>query len=250
MALESIFCDRSDQLHYSIREEGLHSTIDGCVQLLDYLAGSKEIKINYMSPLRLTFDLPHDYPSSSAPRFSIYAVWITQDEDCWREYRGMPILFAWTQTLEDEAMRMLNAKSVIDLDAIHLDDSSDSEVAYFMDEGYEYGTFLLKVGVQQDSGERLRFMSEYEENASQVDFEKGWYDCEVCFDSKSGKESVKFMPCGHIFCIGCVSSYYRQRLKDLTVSYSQLFVLTFISCSKCVRGVIETTVNSCWVSSS
>uniref|UniRef100_A0A914ZL34 RBR-type E3 ubiquitin transferase n=2 Tax=Parascaris univalens TaxID=6257 RepID=A0A914ZL34_PARUN len=220
MALESIFCDRSDQLHYSIKEEGLHSTIDGCVRVnlpklekpiivrCNDAKGSKEIKINYMSPLRLTFDLPHDYPSSSAPRFSIYAVWITQDEreqlssslkDCWREYRGMPILFAWTQTLEDEAMRMLNAKSVIDLDAIHLDDSSDSEV-----------------GVQQDSGERLRFMSEYEENASQVDFEKGWYDCEVCFDSKSGKESVKFMPCGHIFCIGCVSSYYRQRLKDLT----------------------------------
>lgn len=31
MALESIFCDRSDQLHYSIKEEGEHSSIDGCV---------------------------------------------------------------------------------------------------------------------------------------------------------------------------------------------------------------------------
>lgn len=55
--------------------------------------------------------------------------------DCWREYQGMPILFTWTQTLEDEAMRMLNAKSVIDLDAIHLDDSSNSEVVNFMGQG-------------------------------------------------------------------------------------------------------------------
>ncbi|VDM29793.1 unnamed protein product, partial [Toxocara canis] len=63
----------------------------------------------------------------------------------------------------------------------------------------------------------MREMSDYEERATQNDFEKGWYDCEVCFDSKSGKESIKFMPCGHIFCVECVSAYYRQRLRDAAV---------------------------------
>lgn len=37
----------------------------------------------------------------------------------------------------------------------------------------------LQVDGPHDIGERLRVMSDYEENASQIDFEKGWYDCEV-----------------------------------------------------------------------
>ncbi|VDM29280.1 unnamed protein product [Toxocara canis] len=89
--------------------------------------GTKEVEVNYLPPLTLTFDLPYDYPSSSAPRFSIRAAWIGRTEreqlctslkNCWYDYPGMPILFTWIQTLQEEATKLLAAKSKIDLDQI------------------------------------------------------------------------------------------------------------------------------------
>uniref|UniRef100_A0A183E084 RING-type domain-containing protein n=1 Tax=Gongylonema pulchrum TaxID=637853 RepID=A0A183E084_9BILA len=60
----------------------------------------------------------------------------------------------------------------------------------------------------------LKAFIEYNEKAVQKDFEDDWYDCEVCYTSKSGKDCLKFLPCGHIFCSECTSEYYRQRMRE------------------------------------
>ncbi|VDD88315.1 unnamed protein product [Enterobius vermicularis] len=63
----------------------------------------------------------------------------------------------------------------------------------------------------------LEVLQDYQEKATEEKFKKGWYDCGVCFDSRCGLESIRFAPCGHIFCIDCVSAFYHQTLADSTV---------------------------------
>ncbi|VDK80892.1 unnamed protein product [Litomosoides sigmodontis] len=138
------------------------------------------------------------------PLFSLQVDWLDSIRrhrlreiliDSWANYRGMPVLFTWIELLKEEAMQIVLSQKCIDLNKIVLE---DSEVE----------------AMKKGSTELLKTFVEFSDREAQNDFESDWYECEVCFSFKSGKECVRFTPCGHIFCVECISHYYRQKLLD------------------------------------
>ncbi|EFO21998.1 RWD domain-containing protein [Loa loa] len=192
-ALESIYSGTPEWFSYNIDND---SHIRGCITVvlpkvengIAVQADGKIIHICHLPPLSLYFTFPQNYPSHSMPLFSLYADWLDSVArrrlkeiliDSWTSYCGIPILFTWIELLKEEAMQI-----------------------------------VLSQKSKKDSAELLKTFIEFNDRATQNDFESEWYDCEVCFSSKSGKECVRFMPCGHVFCMECTSDYYRQKLHD------------------------------------
>uniref|UniRef100_A0A158Q7J5 RBR-type E3 ubiquitin transferase n=1 Tax=Elaeophora elaphi TaxID=1147741 RepID=A0A158Q7J5_9BILA len=208
-ALESIYSGTPEWFSYSIDND---SQIRGCITVvlskiengIAVHADEKVIHVCHLPPLLLSFTFPQDYPSHSMPLFSLRASWLNSVKrhrlseiliDSWTNYLGMPILFTWIELLKDEAMQIVLSQNSIDLNKI-VSEENEAEV------------------MKKESAELLKTFVEFNDRAIQRDFESEWYDCKVCFSSKSGKECVRFMPCGHVFCTVCISDCYRQRLHD------------------------------------
>ncbi|KAL3993752.1 RWD domain family protein [Acanthocheilonema viteae] len=208
-ALESIYSDTPESFSYTIDSD---SQIRGCITVIlskiengiAVHADEKVIHVYHLPPLLLCFTFPQDYPSHSMPLFSLRASWLDSINrhqlreiliDSWTNCHGMPVLFTWIELLKEETMRIILSQKSIDLNKIVLEENEAETM-------------------RKGSAELLKTFVEFNEWATQNDFESEWYDCEVCFSSKSGKECVRFMPCGHVFCIECISDYYRQKLRD------------------------------------
>uniref|UniRef100_A0A915PSB3 RBR-type E3 ubiquitin transferase n=1 Tax=Setaria digitata TaxID=48799 RepID=A0A915PSB3_9BILA len=208
-ALESIYSDIPECFSHVINDDSL---ITGSITILlpkidkgiSIHAGEKIIRINYLPPLLLRFTFPRDYPSHSMPLFSLQASWLDSTVrhrltkiliGLWMTYHGVPVLFTWVESLKEEIMQILSSEMSINLDEIVSEESiTDAE--------------------KRKSDELLKTFIEFDDQATQDDFEAEWYDCEVCFASKRGKECIRFMQCGHVFCTECVSAYYHQKLQD------------------------------------
>lgn len=218
LALESIYSDRPKCFKYDVVQKNGGNSIKGFINvhfpefqkpITIQKKDSESFEVNFLPPLKLHFEFPHKYPSSLPPVFSLCSSWIGTDlmtslasalKNAWEEYCGMPILFTWIQILEEEITRNFAKECIVNLDVVVVD-----------------STLCDKSCFSQEPFDAVRQLKEYQEQATQENFERGWYDCEVCFDSHSGSDSIRFSPCGHVFCVGCVSSFYHQRLKDSTV---------------------------------
>lgn len=83
-----------------------------------------QYEISFLPPLLLTFDLPEDYPSCSAPSFSLSCPWLTQTQlsslaaqlnDLYQSTGGTVVLFSWVQFLKDETLSFLGIHNVLDI---------------------------------------------------------------------------------------------------------------------------------------
>ncbi|VDO37062.1 RWD domain containing protein [Brugia malayi] len=215
-ALESIYSGTPEWFSYRIDND---SQIKGCITVvlskiddgIAVHADGKIIHVYYLPPLLLFFTFPQDYPSHSMPLFSLHASWLDSATrqrlreiliNSWTNYLGMPILFTWIELLKEEAMQIVLSQKNVDLNKIVLEE----------DENEAFG---------KASAELLKTFIEFNDRSIQNDFENEWYDCEVCFSLKSGKECIRFMPCGHVFCMECTSDYYRQKLHDNSIQQLQ-----------------------------
>lgn len=221
LALESIYSDRPECFKYEVIKEKSQYCITGFI-IIHFselekpiavckkdLSASKTFEVTYLPPVKIHFKFPHAYPSHLPPVFSLDAVFLDNTltdqiasilNKLWTEYCGMPILFTWAQAIEEEIVKNFTAKGTIDLDNT-----------------IQYKRLTEKGSTDSEIFDLVKELKDYQEKATQENFEKGWYDCEVCFNSYSGLDSVRFIPCGHIFCTGCVSAFYHQKLKDSTV---------------------------------
>ena len=60
----------------------------------------------------------------------------------------------------------------------------------------------------------IKMMKMYNEDENLKNFHNSLYDCNVCFSEKLGKQSMKFTPCGHIFCQDCMKSYFEVQISE------------------------------------
>lgn len=58
----------------------------------------------------------------------------------------------------------------------------------------------------------LRALLIYDSEEIERQFRDGVYDCEVCFESKTGEDCVRFSACQHIFCRECISGYFASQV--------------------------------------
>ncbi|XP_066288072.1 E3 ubiquitin-protein ligase RNF14-like [Branchiostoma lanceolatum] len=82
------------------------------------------IPVKYLPPIILHFQYPADYPSCSAPQFTLSCKWLTLQQltllckhldELWTENSGMEILFTWAQYLQEEALSTLGISEVLDV---------------------------------------------------------------------------------------------------------------------------------------
>ncbi|XP_035509474.1 E3 ubiquitin-protein ligase RNF14-like [Morone saxatilis] len=84
----------------------------------------RQYEISFLPPLRLTFELPEDYPSSSPPSFTLTCSWLTQTQlsalaaqlaDLYQATGGAVVLFTWVQFLKEDAPRFLDIHTLLEL---------------------------------------------------------------------------------------------------------------------------------------
>ncbi|XP_077964057.1 E3 ubiquitin-protein ligase RNF14 [Gasterosteus aculeatus] len=84
----------------------------------------RQYQLSFLPPLLLTFELPQDYPSSSAPSFSLTCSWLTDTQlsalaaqltDLYQATGGAVVLFSWVQFLKEDTLRFLDVHSVLEL---------------------------------------------------------------------------------------------------------------------------------------
>ncbi|KAM9358414.1 E3 ubiquitin-protein ligase RNF14-like [Symphorus nematophorus] len=127
LALQSIFS--SDEF---VRDESKSSgEIRASVELpADFAVTLKEdetltqYEISFLPPLRLTFELPEDYPSTSPPTFTLTCSWLTHTQlsalsaqltDLYEATGGAVVLFTWIQFLKEDALRFLDIHALLEL---------------------------------------------------------------------------------------------------------------------------------------
>ncbi|TNN53087.1 E3 ubiquitin-protein ligase RNF14 [Liparis tanakae] len=136
----------------------------------------RKYEISYLPPLLLTFELPEDYPSSSAPSFSLTCSWLTHTQlsalgaqltDLYQATGGAVVLFSWVQFLKEDALRFLDIHALFEL-------PSDEH------------------SIQYESQDSLNAaLSEPKNNQQSVPTYRHSY-------------CVQLAECGHIFCKACL----------------------------------------------
>ena len=63
----------------------------------------------------------------------------------------------------------------------------------------------------------VNYLIDYDEKESLNIFEKTYFDCGVCFTTKSGVNCVAFPTCKHVYCKECVASYFEIQIKEGSV---------------------------------
>ena len=84
----------------------------------------ESFSVQHLPPLKMEFSLPPDYPSTSAPTFSLSCPWLTlvqkssaeqKMELLWVENRPGVILFLWFDFLQEELVNFLELEGTLDI---------------------------------------------------------------------------------------------------------------------------------------
>ncbi|XP_066600300.1 E3 ubiquitin-protein ligase RNF14-like [Prorops nasuta] len=199
---------------------------------------SEELKkvelISHLPPLILCTSLPNDYPSVSQPDFTLCCSWLSRSpisklckklDKIWEENKGEEILFLWIAFLKDETLLYLNQQKSLDISYIY--------TLYKVSLGKIHGeistNILDKLSSRNkkckiydkraimdfvDGRDPIQLIKNHNEEMNQVEFDKNFYTCKICFTEKVGERCTKFMPCSHVFCKECMTNYLEVRIKD------------------------------------
>ncbi|CAL1593369.1 unnamed protein product [Knipowitschia caucasica] len=176
-----------------------------------------------LPPLCLSFELPEDYPSCSAPSFTLRCSWLTpmqlsslgeQLAQLYQSTRGEVVLFSWAQFLKYESLGFLGISDSLDINqsTSHLDTSANansnegaSSVAVLDDNiclSLSPGQALLSCLLVHDAEQRERA------------FSREQFACGVCFESWLGSKCQQVAGCGHIFCRSCLAEFCKVQIES------------------------------------
>ncbi|XP_062609158.1 E3 ubiquitin-protein ligase RNF14-like [Saccostrea cucullata] len=166
-------------------------------------------RVQHLPPLILDFQLSPDYPSDGPPQFSLSCKWLNRKQlsslcskldELWQENKGSVVLFTWTSFLLDDSFSFLGLENplIISSDTSRRDSRLDARAI-------------------QDIASYDRLLPvilEYNKQALQLEFDKSFFSCQVCFGEKLGSQCIKFMDCGHVFCKTCMREYFTVQISD------------------------------------
>ena len=84
----------------------------------------EKVLISHLPPLTVLITLPIDYPSVSAPKFTLISSWLRPPllsklcrklDELWKENKGEEILFTWFAFLQNETLEFLNIKESLSI---------------------------------------------------------------------------------------------------------------------------------------
>lgn len=214
-----IHCTLSDDFHLLYRngeEEKFAHQAGAKVEAKD---GKVLTPISILPPLTLRFTFPEDYPSCSAPDFSLSCKWLSQRQmniisqsldNIWEDNKGEVILFLWVDYLQNEALSDLGITS---------------ELMVECDEDEQRGCHgstevdvpkVAEVKAATSDGETPRCDSEvailevltFDLAYKRDIFSSSVFTCGICFCDAQGSDCISFVPCEHVYCKDCVTEHF------------------------------------------
>ncbi|KJH45846.1 IBR domain protein [Dictyocaulus viviparus] len=166
------------------------------------ILGRNSIVLTILSPVILIFSLPPKYPIVR-PDLKLECEWMDEElisyvdvklADVCNENLGIGVLFFCCEMIAE----IVKSKAC-EWTEICLDNA------------------VYKLKNNLTGGELLRRVAESSAQSQEYLFQSGCYDCEVCFENKTGRQCILFMPCRHIFCRECVSAFFLEILNSQEV---------------------------------
>ncbi|XP_038063269.1 E3 ubiquitin-protein ligase RNF14-like [Patiria miniata] len=211
--------------------------------------GSALLRVSHLPPIVLNFQYPEDYPSKSAPSFTLSCKWLSVDklsqlcshlDRIWDENRGEVIIFQWTQFLTDESLGILGIQSPLSLDfrrvlrsnsveasgssrdertdeASGNDSEDQNKRTPLSDSERDPNLSNLDPRAVQDIGSgNLLLLTLIEHNRAERQrvFDNSLYSCLVCFCEKLGSYCINFIGCNHVYCKDCVRGYFQVQIEE------------------------------------
>lgn len=116
------------------------------------------------------------------------------------------VLFTWVNFLVEESLEFLGV-------------STSNPEAYCLKVEVKQkavsGALSDHCGSQDGACVRLlTAMQQYDEDQRAITFKQNYHDCNVCFSSKLGSDSIQFFPCRHSFCAECATAYFEVQIRE------------------------------------
>ncbi|XP_022099046.1 E3 ubiquitin-protein ligase RNF14-like [Acanthaster planci] len=215
----SAYLDLPEEFFIELHEASLvHRTRKLGCRLEEGHEGSSLLRINHLPPIVLNFKYPEDYPSRSAPTFTLSCKWLNVDklselrshlDRIWDEHRGEVIIFQWTQFLIDDSLWVLRIQSSLSLGsaAVQLAQGDSTELADTS------GPHSVKNKSVRGAGQLLQTLIDYDISERRRVFDESIHSCSVCFSEKAGVDCVMFQSCNHVYCKDCVRDYFMVQIK-------------------------------------
>lgn len=190
----------------------------------------EEISLEHMPPLLLDFQLPPNYPSSSAPRFCLSCPWLTLNElellaqaldRSWEQDPNAVVLYRWMELLDTEAADILELTSRHSLVPLFRELTGLRARRFTLPKWKKCYAFrgqgrvdlrVFKEAV--DPRALAKFLTEYNSREKQRVFSQQWLTCQVCFTTKLGSEFERVIGCEHPFCRDCLREHFRVAIES------------------------------------
>ncbi|KAM6907885.1 E3 ubiquitin-protein ligase RNF14 [Xenentodon cancila] len=207
-----------------------------------------EHSVCFLPPLVLNFELPADYPSTSAPGFTLGSKWMTKAQlsslcrrldELWEENQGCVILFTWIQFLKEEALDFLGVQSPLEVirgsgkggERRKTDPAPIGMCGSLSEKPEEKKTEVstdksgqhLLLSPQLDPRavilmdprtDPLPQLLDFDETQQQRVFDCKVFCCGICFIEKLGSNCLCFKECQHVYCKACLTEYFQIQIRD------------------------------------
>ncbi|KAI7796137.1 E3 ubiquitin-protein ligase RNF14-like isoform X2 [Triplophysa rosa] len=225
LALASIY----DEDEFRRAESGREGEIHLCLELPpDFkliVKGEKttEHGISFLPPWVLSFDLPVDYPSSSAPVFTLSSKWLTRVkitalckrlDQLWEENLGNVVLFTWIQFLKEETLEYLGIHSPLEIQSIAGQSQGESGQTQAAEKSKPQELDPRAVQEVDPRTDMLNQLLDFDEAQKQKVFDGKVFCCGICFSEKLGSSCLLFKECQHVYCKACMKEYFEIQIRD------------------------------------
>ncbi|KAM9440467.1 E3 ubiquitin-protein ligase RNF14-like [Clarias gariepinus] len=232
LALASIYDEEFRRAEFS-REGEIHLCLELPRDFKLLVKGDKcvEYSVSFLPPLVLSFELPVDYPSSSAPMFMLSSKWLSRLQltslckrldDLWQENKGSVVLFTWIEFLKDEALDFLGLQSPLEMASISTKHSqlescrTDGATNRAESAGVEKKkpVELDPRAVLESHMDLLCQLLDFDEAQTQKFFDSKVFCCGICFSEKPGSSCTLFKGCQHVYCKACIKEFFQIQIRD------------------------------------
>ncbi|XP_067899923.1 E3 ubiquitin-protein ligase RNF14 isoform X2 [Heterodontus francisci] len=191
-----------------------------------------EYVVSFLPPLVLNFEFPPDYPSCSAPKYTLSCKWLFRAQlsalcacldRIWKDNGSCVVLFSWMQFLKEETLSFLLIESPLEIQR-NIEEKSDYT---FSEKNKEFGSqdktknlkeeFPLDPRAIQDVelwASVLREILDFDQYQQQKTFNSKMFTCSVCFCEKLGIDCMYFKECNHVYCKACLKEYFEIQIRD------------------------------------
>ncbi len=122
-------------------------------------------------------------------------------DDIWTENLNSSIIFTWINFLTYDLFEYLD----LNCEILHIGDLKNDQTKI------DYDPRAIKESCS------AQLCENYDKDQALLKFCNTYFDCNICFMSKTGKDCFRFNKCYHVFCVDCLRVYFQTQINDCNV---------------------------------